>query len=209
MKRFILALVAVAALASTAHAQGLTIGEKVINFRNTGSSGMFPTSTVGIFYTDSSTTQRGGAAWGSTTASQTDTTVWFGMADLPGIDLNAFRGTSGAVGDSVYVFQLFFTPSENNGPLGLTAAADTIYVTWQGSNDGGQNIASATWTQLVSPTSANGFSRAMNSQWMTISNPSSFTQSNFLGYKQWRMIIASDINGQYKLSLRYPRRVPQ
>lgn len=212
MKRIFLALLGVILTVSIAQAQVLTIGEKVIPFRTVGATGVYPNNNLGASgvvlntFADSSYTSRGGAAWGTTVNSQTDTTVWFSTADLPDFCLGTVtRSSSGAVSDSFYVFKMDFTPDPSNVANGLTAAADSIYMTLQASNDGGQNITSATENIVVSPTSSNGFTRTFLSQVLNINKPSGVNVANFLNFKQIRFIISSDINGRYVLSLKYPK----
>lgn len=211
MKRFLFALMALGLLVTSAQAQSMTtIGEKVLPFRSTGVSSGTPLygahGSVLTLYADTSYTSRGGAAWGATVASQTDTTVWFSQADLKDFALSfTNRSSSGAVADSFYVFQMAFAPDPANTANGLTAAADSIYVTFQGTNDGGQNVSSTTYNQIANPSSGNGFTRVFNSQFFNASNPSAVGLATFLGFKQWRFIISSDVNGRYVLSLKYPK----
>lgn len=212
MKRFILALLAVVALASTVRAQTFPtyVGEYTVPFRATGlgfSNTVYTSSgTVSYTYSDTSWTSRGGAAWGATVNTQTDTTVWVSLSDLQDWVAGHMRSAA-AVGDSVNAFEWCFVPDPAGPSQGLTAGADTVYVTFQGTNDGGQNIFAATREdQLVNPTSSNGFTRTYNTQTMlALFKSASMTPSNFLQFKQFRWIISSDINGRYVLSLRYLR----
>lgn len=210
MKRFLFALMALAIFSTSAHAQAITFGEKVIPFRSTGlaSGTIMPISTGQTLYADSSFTSRAGAAWGSTVNAQTDTTVWFSTADLPDFALSmGTRGTSGAVSDSFFVFNAAFVPDPSSLAFGLVGSADSVYVTFQGTNDGGQNASSVTYNQLVNPTSSNGFTRTFNTQLFNTSNPSAIGLGTFFTFRQWRFIISSDINGRYILSLKYPKLV--
>lgn len=211
MKRFILSLLAMIVVASVAHGQAITFGEKVIPFRSTGATGAFNYNALGAngtilySYQDTSWTSRGGAAWGTTVLSQTDTTVWFSTADLQ--DWASSMMTRAGVlnaADTLLVFQMRFVPDEANAGNGLTAAADTIYATLQGTNDGGQNVTSATWNQVANPSTGNGFTRAFYGQ-LNTSNPSAIGLSTLLGFKQVRFIISSDINGRYVCSVKYPK----
>lgn len=208
MKRFLFALMALAIFSTSAHAQAITFGEKVLPFRSTGlsSGSIMPISTGQTLYADTSYTSRGGAAWGVNVTSQTDTTVWFSTADLPDFALSmGTRGTSGAVTDSFFVFNAAFVPDPSNVAFGLTCSADSVYVTFQGTNDGGQNVSSASYNQLANPSSANGFTRTFNTQLFNTSNPSAIGLATFFTFRQWRFIISSDINGRYILSLKYPK----
>lgn len=208
MKRILLALLAVVGIAASAQAQSYKLGEVVIPFRSTGLASGTPlygaNAAILTLYADSSYTKRGGAAWGATVNSQTDTTVWFGTSDFPGFTQNmATRAGKLEAADTSLVFRMFFQPDPAGVAEGLTAGADTIYATLQGTNDGGQNVSSATWNQVVNPTSSNGFSRAMYSQ--IVGSGSAITLSTFLQFKQWRLIISSDINGRYSMSAQYPK----
>ena len=213
MKRTLLALAALTLLASSALAQSYGYGEKLIPFRSTGATGTYNYNSLGsggtilFSYQDSSYTSRGGAAWGSTVNSQTDTTVWFSYRDFPDFTINPYLRAGTVPADSFFVFRMAFVPAPDNAANGLTPAADSIYVTLQGTNDGGQNVTSASaYTQLVNPTSANGFTRAFYSQ-TNGSNPSAIGLTTFLGFKQWRFIISSDINGRYAMTCEYPKLV--
>lgn len=214
MKRFLFALMALAILATSASAQVFTFAEKVVPFRSTGlaSGTVMPISTGQTLYADSSFTSRAGQAWvaapSATNFANVDTTVWFGTADLPDFGWAMTTRSPAALttsGDSLFVFTMCFAPDPANLSHGLTAAADSIYLTLQATNDGGQNISSATENIVANPSSSNGFTRNFLSQLFNVNKPTAVTVSNFLAFKQWRFIIASDLNGRYVLSVKYPK----